>query len=275
MTQPRPAADTHLSAMGLSVVLRYAGAHARQAREAVERCWSDCLGDGLTSYPESVTLDVVLDPDVGTVGQAGARGAVAATGLDELLHVLSPRLTAALVEAHAGRLVMLHAAGLADPGTGRTVALVAPSGTGKTTASRLLGRTMRYLTDETVAVDAGGRVLPYPKPLSVLAEGGNGIKTQLAPSDEGLIVAGGRGPELTGIFLLDRDPSRTAPQVEPVTTVRALALLAPQISYLTRLDRPLATVASIVERAGGLVSVRYGEAAQLADVVSRHVGATP
>ena len=45
---------------------------------------------------------------------------------------------------------------------------VAPSGTGKTTLACLLGRSFGYLTDETVGIDPpSGRILPYPKPLSV------------------------------------------------------------------------------------------------------------
>ena len=54
----------------------------------------------------------------------------------------------------------LHAAGLTDD-RGRVLALVAASGTGKTTAARILGRHLGYLSDETISVGAELEVLPY------------------------------------------------------------------------------------------------------------------
>ena len=52
---------------------------------------------------------------------------------------------------------MLHAAGIADA-DGLVVALVGPSGMGKTTASSYLARHgFGYVTDETVSIGPGGR----------------------------------------------------------------------------------------------------------------------
>ena len=57
----------------------------------------------------------------------------------------------------------LHAAGLADR-DGRALALVAASGTGKTTAARTLGGTLGYLSDETVSSAADSTSFPTPSP---------------------------------------------------------------------------------------------------------------
>ena len=58
---------------------------------------------------------------------------------------------------------MLHACGVADP-EGAVIALVAKSGTGKTTASSQLARTFGYITDETVAIRADGTLCRIPSP---------------------------------------------------------------------------------------------------------------
>ena len=49
--------------------------------------------------------------------------------------------------------LMLHAAGLADPATGATAVFVAPGNTGKTTLCRTLGPVRTYVSDETVGRD--------------------------------------------------------------------------------------------------------------------------
>lgn len=82
------------------------------------------------------------------------------------------RATVASLEARAGELLMFHAAGL-SASDGRVVALVGPSGTGKSTAARTLCRDdFGYVTDETVAVDDAQRVLPFPKPIAVIPADG-------------------------------------------------------------------------------------------------------
>ena len=84
------------------------------------------------------------------------------------------------------------------------------------------------------------------------------------------------GPEEAAIFqahrLLVRDPAGPAVEVTPVDTVAALAGLGPQVSFLPRLKRPLARLASVLHRTGGLRMVRYREARDLAPVVADLVG---
>ena len=69
-----------------------------------------------------------------------------------LLHRLAFTMTDRAIEDLSGRAVILHAAGLATV-DGDVTALVAASGTGKTTAASMLCRSsFGYVTDETVAV---------------------------------------------------------------------------------------------------------------------------
>ncbi len=114
-------------------------------------------------------------------------------------------------------------------------------------------------------------MVAYPKPLSVIERSGSGLKTQSAASVLGLRRAPDR-LTLAGILFLDRDPSLTELRVEPVPTLRALAALAPQTSYLARLPAPLHRVADLLQATGGLRRVRYREAEELVDVVHDLLG---
>ena len=78
-------------------------------------------------------------------------------------------------------MMMLHACGLADRETGRVVALVAASGTGRTTASTSRAKTWGYVTDETVAIRDNVSVAPHPKPLSLKQAIVGPPKTQVEP----------------------------------------------------------------------------------------------
>lgn len=160
--------------------------------------------------------------------------------------------------------MMLHACGLAD-GDGRTVGLVGPSGTGKTTACAALGATYGYVTDEALAVRSDGSVSAYPKPLSVQVDH-MPFKEQWAADDLGLVPTPA-SPTLAGIAVLDRDGA-DRPWVEEVRTVRALAMLASETSYLSRVPQPLHRLAAIVESVGSLKVVHYAEADQLRPVVA-------
>ena len=73
------------------------------------------------------------------------------------------------LKATAGRRINLHAGGVADESR-RVLAVVGPSGTGKTTATLALARRLGYVSDETVSIDPDGTVAPHPKPLSVVPD---------------------------------------------------------------------------------------------------------
>lgn len=161
----------------------------------------------------------------------------------------------------AGRAVMLHAAGLSHEG--RVLTLVAPSGTGKTTAARHLGRLgLGYVTDETVAILRDGTVVPFPKPLAIVDPQRPGLKDQLSPDDLGLPPHDAElraGP----LVLLERCSGTCpeAPVLEQVPLLEGLRQLLPQTSALTALGRPLLTLARLVCSAGGVHRLVYDDIA--------------
>lgn len=219
-------------------------------REAVLDAWQDALTDG----PPNTEPVEVNEPDVAAA-----------------LHHLSPAVTVRAIDARAGQLVMLHAAALADPETGRTAVLVAASGTGKTTASRTLGKRFVYLSDETAAIDPHGVVLPYRKPLSIIESGP--LKTQVAPSTLGLRTTD-RECRLAAMLVLERDVDHQgAPLLSPMQTVDAIAAIAPQSSYLPAVPQPLHRLADLIHLAGGAHRLTYSEAADLEHVLVALLGA--
>lgn len=229
---------------------------------AVSRAWQDCM---TTLPPDQPPLTVAVDPG-GDVDVSGADVA-------EVLHRLSPAVTQRAIAARAGDLVMLHAAALADPVTGATTVLVAPSGTGKTTAARHLGRHLAYLTDETAGLDREGRLVPYRKPLSIIRTGH--IKDQVSPTELQLRRTD-RTCHIAALLVATRDPHHSgAPVVERLETVDALAALAPEASFLSRLEFPLQRLADVVHRAGGAHRVTYAEAFTLEPVLGSLMVASP
>ncbi len=263
-----PALETHLGGLGVRVVVRCHGSRAAELHSAVTEVWADCA---VCPTPDAAVIDVLLDEDPDVVATARTSGVTASTSLPNLLHDLSPVITQTVITANAGGLLMLHSAGVCHPVSGACVALVAPSGTGKTTATRLLTQELGYVSDETIGVREDLSVASYRKPLSLLESAGSPIKTQRPVSSLGLRVAP-HDLRLIGVLLLERDPAGPELEVEPVRTVHALAALAPQTSYLARLDRPLHRLAKTLEATGGLRIVRYREAERLRALVDELVG---
>lgn len=174
---------------------------------------------------------------------------------------------AALAQRRHDPVWMLHAAGLAD-GEGRVVVLSAPSGTGKTTAARHLSRRYAYVSDETVGIEADGRVVPYRKPLSVIEHSAQ-PKAQVSLSS----LDGGRPlPEVlrvAKIVVIDRSADGPeTPQLEPLDLVEALELLGPQTSYLCDGEAPLHRIAALLNATGGAVRLRYREVADIDDLIA-------
>lgn len=263
--------EARLTAIGVPVVVRSHGARAAELNDSVHDAWRDCRRSPSDQSEDLIVVDALLDDDETAVTTATTRGMVSSTCLDVVMDRLSPRITGEAITRNAGKLIMLHACGLADPRTGAAVALVAPSGTGKTTATRALGGQWTYLSDETVAIRPDRTVVPYPKPLSIVARHGDPTKQQRAASRMGLLT-NGNTPHLVSIVLLDRDPRGPTCDVSPVPIVLALAGLAPQTSFLGFSEGPLQQLATLVKSVGGLRRVRYREAAALNDVVFDLIG---
>lgn len=183
------------------------------------------------------------------------------------------RATIASIEARSGQWLMFHAVGLSND-TGDVVALVGPSGTGKSTAARTICHTdFGYVTDETVAVRSDGSVVPFPKPISVIPEGG-GAKIEKGPDELGLRLA----PEelqLRGIGVLKRKTGVQEPSVEPLDLLDGIIALLPETSALPHLPDALARLATTIQRCGGVHKITYGEASQLPDPVRHIFAAAP
>ncbi len=215
------------------------------------------------------------------VSDPGARAAAATvyypadSASDLAEYAVASQVTLRFIEGRAGELTMLHAAGVADPGTGEVTALIAASGIGKTTAARLLcAADFGYITDETVAVSADGSVLPYPKPLSVITDG-TVHKQQHGPDELGLLAAPG-DPRLTRIVLLERNgEDGDLPSIKPVALLDGILALIPQLSYLTRMPTPLLSLVRLAQACGGIHRLTYLDIEQCAGELRGLTAASP
>jgi sarcosine oxidase gamma subunit len=270
-SEPAGTGSTVLDAFGVHVEVRVAGARADEVLARLADLWEHCRTP--PGARAEIHVDALLDDDTATWQEAEASGVVARPELADLLQVLTQRVTESAVDARAGECVMLHAACLADPATGRAVAFVAPGGTGKTTLVRTLGPGRWYVTDETTVVLEDGTVVPYPKPLSVRRAPGSLFKDETAPSRAGLVAPAGR-VHLAGLCLLVRDDDHEGPAVvETLGTLDGVVSLVPQTSHLTDLPRPLRRLAELSESVGGVHRVHYREARDLEALWGRLLGA--
>lgn len=162
-------------------------------------------------------------------------------------------------------LMMFHAAGLADRTTGDVIALIGPSGAGKTTVAAALGTCLGYVSDEIVAVTEDGGVVPFPKPLA-LKRPGTHEKTVYGPDALGLVHAAGH-LRLSRIVLLDRREEQIAPLVTTTSLPEVIAEVVEQINCFDALPRPLRFLSALVRRSGGVHVLRYHHAADLIDPV--------
>ncbi|SDX01851.1 hypothetical protein SAMN04487912_106238 [Arthrobacter sp. cf158] len=254
----------------VSVVL-LAGVTA-ELRAELRRAWSRCLDHSGGSVPTPGTHSVAGPehseerPFRATVSSVVGTAVVTGRTFRDFASELTSAITLAGIAAGRGSLVMLHAAALADVTNGRAVALVGRSGMGKTTATRRLGAALGYVTDETVAVDGLGVMVPYAKPLSVIIQDPASPKHQISPDDLGLLVAPA-APALASVVLLDRDPDAAVPTVTPLGHAEAIIELAPHTSSLGEVHQPMRRLCEILDATGGAVRVTYREAGDLAAVL--------
>ncbi len=232
----------------------------------LRRLWERARVDetGPTSAPGDAPAFVV---------RRTTEGVVEVDGVPHLLldadvpYAVSRAVTMASIHRRSGECLMLHAAGVATD-DGGTVALVAGSGTGKTTASRVLGQALGYVTDETVCVEHDLRVRAYPKPLSVVVDpqAPRG-KRESSPDELGLV----RAPStltLSCTVLLQRSPDVTTPVLEPISLVDAMTEVLPQTSALPSLDRPLDRLAVALTTGRGPWRLTYRDIADCVDLVA-------
>ncbi len=247
MTAAGALAPFAVSAFGVRVRIEFADGFPAGTAEEIRRSWAGAL---LPDAPAPETCEVI---EVATQDD-----------LESLVESLTVRVTLAALARRSGELAMFHACGIADP-EGRVAAFVGPSGRGKTTLSRALGAHYGYVSDETIGVDADLAVSPYRKPLSVVRPGR--AKEQVAPGAAGLLPVPDVPLRLGALVLLNRDAERPAPAVEALAFPEAIAEIAPQMSYLAELPRPLQTLAMLCDRIGGVVRLTYPDAATVPALV--------
>ncbi|MCB4208003.1 ATP-binding protein [Arthrobacter sp. UM1] len=282
-----------LCVFDLSVEVLLGASLSAEDAERIRSSWSRCLAPDQTSDPapaavaapgsaaRRLALDALAEARsahaaaVWVSGSEGEPSLAEGATVAELEQSLASTVTLAAINARVGLNPMLHAAGLADPATGRAVALVAPSGTGKTTACRVLGQRFSYLTDETVFIDDGA-VLPYPKPLSVIEVQGE-PKAQRSPDELGL-GATVRGARLHAVAILERVDAADLPsdvEVTRIPTADAVHQLVPQMSGAPSMRGPISAVIDLIESVGGLVRIAYSDSAALEPVVARLLSEPP
>ncbi len=238
MTPPDPVPLVHVRVMGVTI--------------AIECDDLDTYGRVTGQWSRAV-VDVAGEPSGGTVRAPAATGE-SARARD---YVLTTQVTLAALRATAGDRYNLHAGALAD-GQGRVLAIVAPSGTGKTTTTRLLAERLDYLSDETVSIAPDGVVYPHAKPLSVITDPDQPRdKAQLSPDDLGLRPTPDTGRLARFVVLRRGVPEpRGLVHLEPV---EGLMLLIEQSSSVSRSTDPLVTLLSLVDAAGGVWALEYDE----------------
>lgn len=268
-----------LRALGAAVDVRVGGRDAEQVAEALRTRWHLCLrhdllaDDPVPPAGEPVELEVALG-EPGDQDGVWVRESAVVRDDDQrrLLQRLTQSVTHAVITARTGDLLMLHAAGLADPASGATAVFVAPGNTGKTTLCRTLGPARSYVTDETVGIRRDGTVVPYPKPLSVRRTDWAGVKDETAPGEVGL-VAPPVTPWLAGIVVLRRDPAHVGePLVEDLDVLDAILELTPESSGFMGTDAPLRWLAEVLERTGGARRVTYAEVSALEPLAAEICG---
>ena len=246
--------------LGAGASLRLEGLGLRQLAE-VRRAWS--------RFPE-----ISASPLDGPVLTWPARDDETSSPHWRAFHEdASQEAARAVIGAGRGTHLMLHAAAVSD-GAGRALVLSAPSGTGKTTATRTLGRRFGYLTDETAVIEPSTlQIAPFPKPLSVLRPHGRRPKDQIGPDDLGLLEPAPSRMHAMGALMRRREPDGSAPRLRRMTLLEALRHLVPQTSSLSQMDRGLVLLIRTLERLGGAWALEYSEQHELLELAERLLGA--
>lgn len=262
--------------LGTAFTLRWGPRITAAQREGMREAWSRCTAESMdapsTEPPEPVPPTSALPFTAVLVHSSklpnGGTCQLAASSFERLAEYITSELTVAAILERAGELTMLHACGIANPDSGTVIALVAKSGTGKTTAVSILAKTLGYVTDETVAIAPDRGVIPYPKPLSVKQIDAGAAKMQVGPDELGLEEC----PEelrLGAIVLLNRSDefAGEVPALRRVPLADAVLALIPDSSSQAKVIRPLQSLCELIDSVGGVWRVDYSEAEDLAEAL--------
>jgi hypothetical protein len=247
-----------------------AGSGASQLAAAVQAAWDWCLVEPAYDDPARPAreLKVVLEEHAEDLATSADGNSLFGQDLPTVMDRLTPMLTELALTERRSDLVMFHACAVADPETGDTVVLYGPSGTGKATLARTLCTDLVYLSDEAAGVTDDLRIVPYPKPLSIIVTPDDDLKDQVSPGRLGLVRPGDRTFRLRGLVQLRREPAHVGEAIlEPLATVEALPELVAQTSFTRDMGRPLHRLADLAHRTGGVRRATYAEAEQLRPVV--------
>src|SRR5262245_27591258 len=264
----RPSVRLEALEVGFEVVC--AGSGAAALARAGEDAWDSCLSgpDAADTRPDEV-VTLLLEADHDRLVSLAEQSQLFGSDLPTVMDRLSPMITRIAVTSRREDLVMVHACAVGDPETGKAVVLFGPSGTGKTTLARTLCTDLAYLSDETAAISEDDlRIVPYPKPLSIIVQPGDELKEQVSAARLGLRGGDGTTYRLVALVPLRRGPDHQGEVLlEQLSVVDALPELVSQTSYTRQMERPLHRLAALVRRVGGVHRVTYAEAAQLRPIV--------
>lgn len=257
-------ADVLLTVIGVTIDLQFDGSVPHVVQSHISSSWSRCTAP--EGSPAALVVTAFLVASESDMSRhMGETRQIVAPNADRLEQQVATYLTLWAIEIQRSSMWLFHAVGLADR-QGRTVALAAPSHTGKTTLALAAAKGHGYVTDETCAVLPDSlEVVPYPKPLSVIVRPGE-PKRQLGPDELGFCKLPG-DLRLVRLGLLSRVPGTREPRVERISLREALFELAPQISDLGGRSQPLRALGDLIAGLGGAVRVVYGEASDLGAVI--------
>lgn len=260
-----------VTGLDVRVELRLRGDRADELDSLLRQAWSRCLDVPAEREGEPISLTLAAaSPAASQLTRGGS--SLSADEAERLMVRATQSITGSVIAAQAGNLLMFHAGSLSHPATGASVVFVAPGGTGKTTLCRTLGRHYGYLTDETVGIEQGGRIMPYPKPLSIRTDPTSYHKNEHSPDELGLAVAHPR-PYVARVILLARDDHhKDVPEWEELPLLDAIAALAPETSSLSELGQGLRRCAELIDATGPVLRVRYSEAESLTGLVADLIG---
>lgn len=200
-------------------------------------------------------------------------GRVSSSNPAEAAEQLTVQVTLQVLKHYSGDAHLLHAAVLGDPQTRRAFALVAASGTGKTTASKVLGRKLAYLSDETAVIRYDRSLVPYLKPLSII-ENKDEPKRQYSPLDLGLeaVDPADDSYQLEHIIILNRVETPQAPELSRIPLDKALFRLVAQSSGVQRSSTGLGDLTQLINEVGGILMLTYSEVSETVNLLEDVLG---
>jgi hypothetical protein len=196
--------------------------------------------DGDAALEEGRFAISVTGPDRHTVTLDG--GDLVTNATREVALGLFDAQVRLFVAARSPDLVFVHAGVVAWHE--RAIAIPGQSFTGKTTLVAALVRAgATYVSDEYAPLDAGGRVHPFPRRLTIRGEVG-GDELEQSPDQLGEVVDAGARLELAAIVVTRYVPGATFAPGETTAGQGALALLANTVPASERPRQSLAAVAT-------------------------------